>query len=100
MSFPPNMRPPMTAHVTLANPRAGSRPLESKAEHPPVIRRMEIVTLVLVSLGLIAAVAVLFLAKGVLSFRRSFLPVRDGVHGRRHHAVAGGELSGAARDSA
>jgi predicted PurR-regulated permease PerM len=48
---------------------AGRPPSDSKAEQPPAIRRMEVVTFALVSLLLIAVVAVLYLAKAF------FLPI-------------------------
>ena len=52
-----------------ANEAAGRLPSDGKAEQPPVIRRMEIITFALAALLLIAVVAVLFLAKAF------FLPV-------------------------
>jgi predicted PurR-regulated permease PerM len=51
------------------NEASGKLPSDTKGEPPPAIRRMEIVTFVLVALLLIAVVAVLFLAKAF------FLPV-------------------------
>jgi predicted PurR-regulated permease PerM len=51
------------------NEASGKLPSDNKGEPPPAIRRMEIVTFVLVALLLIAVVAVLFLAKAF------FLPV-------------------------
>jgi predicted PurR-regulated permease PerM len=65
----PNERAQADERARHPNEPAGIKPPDSRTEHPPAIRRMEIVTFALVSLLLIAVVAVLYLAKAF------FLPI-------------------------